>query len=183
VDSLSSLAREDASAHLDTLDLDGEARGLAANLLSDGVGPARALVARAEVERLPFEAARLRLAAGEKLRRAGERRESRSLLRLAGETFAALEATPWVARATDELRASGATLRKDPSGGELTPGELRIARVVADGHSNKAAASLLHLSPKTVEFHLGRVYRKLGVGNRTALARALRDNGSADDRE
>lgn len=89
----------------------------------------------------------------------------------------------WSERVVAELRASGATLRRDPSGRELTPGERRIAGLVAEGHSNKEVATLLHLSPKTVEFHLGRVYRKVGVSNRTALARALREHGSADDRE
>ena len=79
--------------------------------------------------------------------------------------------------------ASGATLRKDPSGRELTPSELRIASLVAEGHSNKDVGALLHLSPKTVEFHLGRVYRKVGVGNHTALARALRHASSGDDGE
>lgn len=101
----------------------------------------------------------------------------------AGEAFTPFGAAPWVARVDEELRASGATLRKDPSGRELTPSELRIASLVAEGHSNKDVGALLHLSPKTVEFHLGRVYRKVGVGNHTALARALRHASSGDDGE
>lgn len=180
VDCLEPLGQDAATARLDALDLDEDARRLAGDLLADDVASARALVARAGAEAQAFEAARLRLAAGAKLRRAGERRESRSQLRRAGDAFATLGATPWVERVTEELRASGATLRKDPSGRELTPGELRIAGLVAQGHSNKEVATLLHLSPKTVEFHLGRVYRKVGVGNRTALARALQVIASDD---
>jgi DNA-binding CsgD family transcriptional regulator len=183
VDSLRSLGNEEAARRLADLDLGAEDRRLVDELLADDVASARALIARADSELLPFEAARLRLAAGERLRRSGERRESRAQLRRAGEAFASFGAAPWVARVDEELRASGATLRKDPSGRELTPSELRIASLVAEGHSNKDVGALLHLSPKTVEFHLGRVYRKVGVGNRTALARALRHASSGDDGE
>jgi DNA-binding CsgD family transcriptional regulator len=78
-----------------------------------------------------------------------------------------------LARAEAELRTSGATLRASPVESELTPSEQRIARLVAEGRSNKEVAALLFLSPKTVEFHLGRIFRKLEVENRTALARRL----------
>lgn len=170
----------DSRLVLDALDLDDDARRLAADLMADDLDSARALVGWAEREGVAFDSARLRLAAGAMLRRAGERRESRAQLRRAGAVFEGLGATPWSQRVAEELRASGATLRKDPSGRLLTPGERRIAELVAEGHSNKHVAALLHLSPKTVEFHLGRVYRKIGVTNRTALARALQRAGSDD---
>lgn len=120
-------------------------------------------------------AALLRVAAGERLRRAGNRREARTQLRLADTMFRAMDATPWVRRVEDELRASGATLRREADAEELTASELRVASLVAEGRSNKDVAAVLFLSPKTVEFHLGRAYRKLQVSNRTALAGALRD--------
>lgn len=180
VDSLRPLGTGEAWARLDALGLDDRARGLAADLLAEDFTSARALVGRADAQGMVFESARLRLAGGAMLRRAGARREARAQLRLAGEAFARLMATPWSERVAEELRASGATLRRDPSGRDLTPGERRIAGLVAEGHSNKEVATLLHLSPKTVEFHLGRVYRKVGVSNRTALARALGDRGSDD---
>ena len=80
-----------------------------------------------------------------------------------------------MARAREELRASGATLRRRDQGDALTPSERRIAELAAEGRSNKEVATALFLSPKTVEFHLGNAYRKLGVGNRTELAVRLRD--------
>jgi DNA-binding NarL/FixJ family response regulator len=73
------------------------------------------------------------------------------------------------------LRASGETARKrDPAlVDELTPREFEIALQVADGGTNKEVAPRLFLSPKTVELHLGRVYRKLGIRSRTELARLM----------
>jgi DNA-binding CsgD family transcriptional regulator len=91
--------------------------------------------------------------------------------------FLAAGAQPWVARVNGELRASGATLRRVAENEQLTPSELRIATLVAEGRSNKEVAALLVLSPRTVEFHLGHAFRKLGVPNRTALARAISELG------
>jgi len=138
-------------------------------LIDDDEGAAWRLVDRASTD-TAFQGARRRLAAGAILRRAGARSDARQQLRLAEEVFAALGATPWLERAQSELRTSGATLRRGPEGQELTPGELRVASLVAQGRSNKDVAAALFLSTKTVEFHLGRAYRKLGVANRTALA-------------
>ena len=90
--------------------------------------------------------------------------------------FEAMGAEPWVARAREELRVSGATLRRRDQGDALTPSEQRIAELAAEGRSNKEIATALFLSPKTVEFHLGNAYRKLGVANRTELAARLRDD-------
>jgi DNA-binding CsgD family transcriptional regulator len=123
----------------------------------------------------PFERARTQLLYGERLRRAGRRLDSRAELRAALEEFERLGTSSWAERAREELRASGETVRKrDPAlVDELTPRELEIALQVADGGTNKEVAARLFLSPRTVELHLGRVYRKLGIRSRTELARLM----------
>lgn len=132
-------------------------------------GEALALHARVEDR---FQHARTLLAFGERLRRAGLRRDARERLRAAHELFGALGATPWTQRAEQELRASGARLRKSvESGDELTPQELQIALQVAEGKANKEVAAAMFLSTKTVEFHLSRIYRKLGMSSRAELVR------------
>ncbi len=128
----------------------------------------------------PFEHARTELALGERLRRARRRSDSRQPLRAALETFDRLGARIWADRARTELAASGETARsRDPYASEqLTPQELQVALVVAQGATNKEAAAALFLSPKTIETHLGRVYRKLDVRSRTELARLLASQGA-----
>jgi DNA-binding CsgD family transcriptional regulator len=120
-----------------------------------------------------FAEARTELAFGERLRRVGRRREARAQLRAALATFGELGAAPWVDRASAELRATGETLRKrrPDESDELTPQELQIALLVAEGKTNKEVGAALFLSHKTVEFHLGRIYRKLNAGSRVELAR------------
>ena len=121
-----------------------------------------------------FPRARLRLGAGAMRRRLGHRVEARALLRQAAADFTTLGAAPWLDRARDELRASGATLRTGATRDDtLTASEVRVATAAADGMSNKEIAAALFLSGKTVEFHLGRIYRKLGVRSRSELVRAL----------
>ena len=126
-------------------------------------------------ERLPrpFERARIELCFGERLRRSGHRVDARTRLRQALAIFEQLGARTWAEKARSELRASGETIRAhDPTArDELTPQELKVALVIADGASNQEAAAALFLSPKTIEAHLGRVYRKLGIRSRTELAR------------
>lgn len=119
----------------------------------------------------PFGLARTRLLFGERLRRAGRRREARRELRAALGIFEQLGARPWAERARSELQASGERLRRrDPAEAEqLTPQELQIALQVAGGKSNKEVGAALFLSHKTVEAHLGRIYRKLGVSSRAEL--------------
>ena len=131
-----------------------------------------ALGAHAEAAR-PFERARSELAYGEFLRRAGRRVDARAQLRAALDRFDGLGATLWAERARVELRASGQTARKrDPSTREeLTAQELQIARFVAEGHTNREVAAQLFLSPRTIDFHLRNVFRKLSISSRTALAR------------
>lgn len=122
-----------------------------------------------------FERARTELCFGERLRREGRRRESRDHLRAALEVFDANGARPWAERARAELRASGLVLRRrQPAAQEqLTPQEVQIARLVAEGKTNRDVAAALFLSPKTVEFHLTHIYRKLGIRSRAELVRQV----------
>jgi DNA-binding CsgD family transcriptional regulator len=121
----------------------------------------------------PFERARTELAYGEFLRRAQRRTEARVQLRAALATFEGLNTPLWAERARAELEATGITARKrDPSTLDtLTPQELRIAKLVAGGATNRDVANQLFLSPKTVEYHLRKVFLKLGVSSRVELAR------------
>jgi DNA-binding CsgD family transcriptional regulator len=118
-----------------------------------------------------LEHARTQLAYGERLRRLRRRRDSREHLHRALETFERLGARPWAERARAELRASGERLRpRKPTAHErLTPQELQVSLAAADGLTNKEIGARLFLSPKTVEFHLGRAYRKLDVRSRAEL--------------
>jgi DNA-binding CsgD family transcriptional regulator len=120
----------------------------------------------------PLWAGRALLGHGSILRRAGERTAARTSLRSAAAIFSQLGALAWIERANDELRACGVKVRSGSSE-PLTGAELRVARAVAEGLTNREVASLLFLSPKTVEFHLGRVYQKMGLRSRTELAKAV----------
>jgi DNA-binding CsgD family transcriptional regulator/tetratricopeptide (TPR) repeat protein len=125
-----------------------------------------------------FERARTELCFGEQLRRRGHRRDSRMHLGAALEAFEASGATPWAERARRELRASGLTpRRRQPAArDQLTPQELQIARLVAEGKMNRDVAATLFVTPKTVEFHLTRVYRKLEIHSRAELVRRIADD-------
>jgi len=123
----------------------------------------------------PFETARTRLLHGSRLRRRGSRVAARAELGAAADAFAAMELTAWYRRTADELAATGATARpRRPLATEpLTSQETRVALLVAQGCSNKEVAASLFLSPKTVEHHLGSVFRKRGFRSRTELAAAF----------
>ncbi|WP_405689557.1 AAA family ATPase [Streptomyces sp. NBC_01185] len=123
----------------------------------------------------PFEAARTALLLGERLRRAQRPGPARAHLRMAWEIFEQAGAHPWARRAQEELRAAGENAGAPPSSvlEALTPQELRIAGLVADGLSSKEIAGQLFLSPRTVEYHLYKVYPKLGISSRTDLARLV----------
>jgi DNA-binding CsgD family transcriptional regulator len=126
----------------------------------------------------PFEQARTHLLLGEHLRRNRRRSEARAHLQTAVHAFDWLGASPWSVRAGQELRAAGGQpggVGHESSGdvSALTPQERAVALAVASGMSNREVAETLFLSPRTVEYHLGNVYRKLGVHGRGALARAL----------
>jgi DNA-binding CsgD family transcriptional regulator len=120
---------------------------------------------------MPFERARTLLAYGRRLHRTRRRAEARERLREALAAFERLGAPPWAAQAQAELRAAGARHRR-PRDDALTPQEHRVALAAARGATNREIAAELYLAPKTVEFHLGNVYRKLGVRSRTELAAA-----------
>ena len=125
---------------------------------------------------VPLEEARSRLCYGERLRRDRRRIEARAQLRSAASTFDQLRARPRADRARAELRATGARIpahHDADSRDALTPQELQVALVVAEGLSNKAAAARLFLSTKTIEAHLHRTYRKLGIQTRNELAPLL----------
>ncbi len=120
----------------------------------------------------PFDAARTELLYGEWLRRRRRRIDARRHLRSALDCFGRLGAAPWEARARAELRASGETARRrDPSTREeLTPQELQIARLVAGGKTNPEVAAQLFLSPRTIDYHLRKVFSKLDIASRAELA-------------
>ncbi len=120
-----------------------------------------------------FDRARTHLLIGAFLRRQRRRGDARTHLRTAVETFERLGAEPWAERARVELRATGETARKrDPSTvTQLTPQEMQIARLVGAGSSNKDVATQLFLSPRTVEYHLAKVFTKLGIASRADLIR------------
>jgi DNA-binding CsgD family transcriptional regulator len=115
--------------------------------------------------------ARTRLCLGERLRRAGRRVDARRELRLALEAFEEAGAEAWAQRARSELRASGETLkpRKSWEREQLTPQEFQIALHVARGMTNREVGTALFLSHKTIESHLGRIYRKLEMTSRSEL--------------
>jgi DNA-binding CsgD family transcriptional regulator len=121
----------------------------------------------------PLDRARVQLHFGEHLRRERRKVESRGHLRAAFEGFDRFGAQPWAERARRELRATGETARKrDVSPlAQLTPQELQVARLVGDGATNKAVAAQLFVSPKTVEYHLRKVFDKLGIASRSELIR------------
>jgi DNA-binding CsgD family transcriptional regulator len=124
---------------------------------------------------MPFERALVELMYGEFLRRAGRRRPAQEHLHRAYDAFQRLVATPFVDRAGRELAGCGLTPtpRKERAADRLSPQELAVARLVAEGLTNRDVAAALVLSVKTVEYHLSNCYAKLGVRSRTALARLL----------
>jgi DNA-binding CsgD family transcriptional regulator len=127
------------------------------------------------IDRWPFDAARVRLACGEHLRRVRATAQAREHLSAALETFQSLGAQPWATRAANELRAAGqadATVGP-PASALLTPQELQIAQLAAVGLTNKQIAERLFLSPRTVGSHLYRIFPRLGITTRAALRDAL----------
>ncbi|MFJ2740635.1 AAA family ATPase [Streptomyces sp. NPDC087440] len=127
----------------------------------------------------PFSRARTRLLYGEWLRRARRRTDARVQLAEAADAFRRLGATPLLERALNEQELTGQQLRRDsgPDGAALTPQELRVARLAAEGLTNREIAARLLISPRTVGHHLSNVFPKLGVVARGELARVDFDNG------
>jgi DNA-binding CsgD family transcriptional regulator len=125
--------------------------------------------------RVMVDLARTQLLYGQWLRRAKRRRDARNQLRIAHGAFVAMGAYGFAEQAATELRASGerARVRVPETGFALTPQEARVAGLAAEGSSNNEIAAQLFISPSTVEYHLGKVFRKLNVTSRSQLARHL----------
>ena len=123
--------------------------------------------------RIRVELARAQLLYGEWLRREGRRADARAQLRTAYEALAAMGVEAFADRARHELAATGETVRKRAveTGGELTAQEAHIARLAAEGLTSPEIAAALYLSPRTVEWHLRKIYAKLGVSTRRQLRR------------
>ncbi|RSM55154.1 helix-turn-helix transcriptional regulator [Amycolatopsis sp. WAC 01376] len=124
----------------------------------------------------PFERARTELLYGEWLRRARRRSDARVPLRSALKIFSRLHAKPWADRASIELEATGDSgPAAEPTAenplDRLTPQELQVVRLAAEGGTSREIAAQLFLSPRTVEHHLYRAFPKLGVRTRRELAR------------
>jgi ATP/maltotriose-dependent transcriptional regulator MalT len=139
-----------------------------------------AVLAEHDDEPMPYERARTLYAYGERLRRAKQRAEAREPLREALDLFERLPSRLWAERARAELRATGQSSqhrRAESAAEQLTPHELQVALLVAQGMTNREAAAALFLSPKTIEYHLGQIYRKLDVRSRTQLARLIAMEG------
>jgi DNA-binding CsgD family transcriptional regulator len=100
--------------------------------------------------------------------------DAREHLRAALAIFEQLRAAPDVERAAKELRASGETARREKASapGTLTPAELQVASLVAQGLPNRDVAAQLFVSPRTVDFHLRNVFTKLGISSRGELVHA-----------
>ena len=121
--------------------------------------------------RMLWYLARARLSYGEWLRRQNRRVDAREQLRDAYDMFASMGAEGFADRARRELLATGESLRKrrDDTRDELTPQEGQIARLARDGRTNPEIGAQLFLSPRTVEWHLRKVFTKLGISSRKGL--------------
>ena len=143
---------------------------LARESLDEAFAAAQEAAAGFERGGFPLHSARSLLVAGEALRRAGERRRAGEKLDSAREIFLDLGAGRWVERCQTELRTARPRPRRDR---ELTPAESRVAGLVAQGKKNSEVAAQLFTTVSTVEAHLTRIYRKLGIRSRTELARLV----------
>jgi DNA-binding CsgD family transcriptional regulator len=174
----------------------GDAEDLVARLVAD-VGPQPSLWSRGALARcaglvddefdarfadafdaqgqlpIPFETARTHLCYGERLRRARRPNEAAIELRLAQRMFAELGADRWARRAEREQVSLGRPTEpsRPPALAALTPKEYQVAALIAQGATNRVVAQSLFLSTRTVEAHVARVYKKLGINSRAQLVR------------
>jgi DNA-binding CsgD family transcriptional regulator len=135
----------------------------------------REAIARLGRTRLRPDLARAHLLYGEWLRRENRRVDAREQLRRAHDGFVSIGMEAFAERARGELLATGERVRKrtDETRDQLTPQEQQIARLARDGLSNPEIGARLFLSPRTVEWHLRKVFAKLGIHSRGELGRAL----------
>lgn len=148
----------------------------------EGIGLLEEAVATLERSEAALEHARALAALGSALRRTRRRAEAREPLRRALDLADGCGATALAERVREELAATGARPRRRRLDGvdALTPSELRVARMAADGLANRDIAQALFVTVKTVEVHLSRAYRKLDVGSREELPRVLGTSGRED---
>jgi DNA-binding CsgD family transcriptional regulator len=149
-------------------------------LLSEGDAAERGYVEAIERlgrTRVRVELARAYLLYGEWLRRENRRVEAREQLRTAYQMLAAMGIDGFAERTRAELLATGETVRRRrmETAAELTPQEIRIVRLAVDGHTNPEISTQLFLSPRTVEWHLRKVFTKLGINSRRELPTVLPD--------
>ena len=123
--------------------------------------------------RIAVHLARAHLVYGEWLRRENRRVDAREQLRIAHEMFSQWGAEAFAERARRELRATGETarVRTDETRGLLTPQEAQIARLAQEGLSNPEIGAQLFISPRTVQYHLRKVFAKLEITSRNQLSR------------
>ena len=141
----------------------------------------REAIERLERTRIRVELARTRLLYGEWLRRETRRVDAREQLRAAHEMFSDFGADAFAERARRELLATGETVRRRTTDTRdtLTPQEAQIAYLAGEGHTNPEIGAQLFISPRTVEYHLRKVFEKLDISSRKALRGALPDAGHA----
>jgi DNA-binding CsgD family transcriptional regulator len=145
-------------------------------LADDALAEARFLAALDDdLAHWPLMRARLFLAYGTWLRRQRRSSEARAPLRRARDAFDAIGASPWAERANIELRAAGESSQRQRAGAvdQLTPQELQIAQLAAEGLSNRDIGQRLYLSHRTIGSHLYRIFPKLGVTSRAQLRAAI----------
>ena len=130
--------------------------------------------------RAAVDLARSQLCYGEWLRRVNRRSDAREPLRAAHESFGRMGAAAFAERARRELLATGETVRKRTATTveALTPQEVHVAMMARDGHSNPEIGAQLFISPRTVEYHLHKIFRKLRISGRRALRDALAERGN-----
>jgi DNA-binding CsgD family transcriptional regulator len=153
-----------------------EARSRALLLGSGGAEDAyREAIERLARTRLRPELARAHLVYGEWLRRQNRRADARERLRAAHDMFGQIGMEAFAERARHELLATGERVRRrrDEARHELTPQEAHIARLARDGRTNPEIGAQLYLSARTVEWHLRKVFTKLGVSSRKGLLDAM----------
>jgi DNA-binding CsgD family transcriptional regulator len=151
-------------------------RARSAALLSEGEhaeGLYHEAIEHLDRSRVAVHLARAQLLYGEWLRRESRRLEARAQLRTAHETFSGIGAGAFAERARRELLATGETARRrtDDTRDSLTPQEAQIARLARDGYSNPEIGAQLFISPRTVQYHLRKVFRKLDITSRNQLSR------------